>query len=920
VLFILLAFGLRLLNAEMFSFWTDEGLTPLRSGYTVPEILSNQVIIQEGVTNDTHPPFFFLILHFSRMVLGETDFAFRYPSLLASVLLLPLLAKMGQRMGGRRLGMVVALLTAVNPLQIWYANEARMYTLAVLLVTAASYVLWRLLAQANTVGKLPTPMLVRHLLLYIVLAGLAFYTHYFAVFLIMGQAVFWVLLLWRQGHKRLLAGTAVLALLIALPLIPFTIPRLFTAAEANYYTVSPWIILQDVVRFFALGRTADFQASGIILLNVGAFLLLLAGLWHLKRGWQPLFLLIWLLVVPVGLIIGSLVFKPMYQGVRHIMLGSPAFLLLLAWGILFLRECWLRAKKQPRLLWGLGLMAGLAVVTVGPIISLNNYYNGRFGKDDFRSLIEFVEARAGDNDVIVYNNAILLPLHEHYQQRADLAVTASPIYPKYANSSPAQLTELSQKYDRIWFVTDPPADGRDANGTVQQWLDTNLLLLGSTFFEANTVEVRVRVYDTRATNVTTLPTNGRSLNIQWPNYPQLVGMAWQVAEPVTQPAIWVDLFWQGEPPSETAGLLFQLAGADGRLDWQKTEATVSLNNQSWLPNSINRRSYVISLPNGTPPGRYTMLLQPQERSETPQLLAEPISIAEIVVAADTNIRPDWPVGSAQAIFKNGVVLQTVALTDKVVRPGHTLPITLLWQIDSQTALTDLQYELTITAKDDTILRNQIGLPGANWLTQWQPSQLLREPSGIYFPPDTPAGSYSLQMQLTQANELVAGRPFWWPIRSESVPVGTVEVIPWPLETSLPQNVTRVDAQFGDAIQLYGYDLAADPDSLQLTLYWQALAVPANNWLVFVHLLNESGEIVAQQDVIPAEGLRPTQGWRISEVITDMHQMPLPPDLGAGRYTVVVGLFEPDSFIRPFVRQNNLPQADNQLPLTGISLP
>lgn len=920
VLFILLAFGLRLYNAEMFSFWTDEGLTPLRAGYSVPEILSNQVIIQEGVTNDTHPPFFFLILHFSQILFGETDFAFRYPALLAGVLLVPLLAVLGKQMQGRWLGMVVALLTAVNPLQIWYANEARMYTLAVLLVTAASIILWRLLVRANTARKLPTASIIRYLLLYIVFAGLAFYTHYFSVFLIAGQGLFWVLILWRQGHKRLLAGTAALALLIALPLIPFTIPRLFTGAEANYYTVSPWIILQDVVRFFALGRTANFEASGIILLNIGALLLLLTGVWQIKVGWQRLFLLIWLLIIPFGLILGSILFKPMYQGVRHIMLGSPAFLLLLAWGVLFLREQWLRAKKQPRLLWGVGLLAGLSVVTVGPIISLNNYYNGRFGKDDFRSLIEFVEARAGANDVIVYNNAILLPLHEHYQQRSDLAATASPIYPKWAASSPAQLAELSQTYDRIWFVTDPPADGRDANGVVRQWLDSNLLLVGSTFFAAQTVEVRVRVYDTGAATVATLPANGRSLNIQWPNYPQLVAAAWRVAEPVSQPAIWVDLFWQGTSPATTDGLRFQLLEPNGRPGQQTVETAVSPDSQSWAAESLNRRSYVIPLPDGTPPGEYSVSVQPIEQTEIPKTLAEPVAIGVITVAADTSIGPDWPAGSAQVIFKNGLLLQALDLTDIVVRPGHTLPITLFWHVASQTNLANLQYELSVVAADGTVLREQRGLPGGNWLTAWQPDQLLREPSGLYFPPDTLPGSYQLQMQLTQEDEAVAGRPFYWPFSRESVPVGTVEVIPWPLETSLPQNVTRTEAQFGEAIQLYGYDLAMESAALQLTLYWQALAVPDKNWLVFIHITNEDGEIVAQQDVTPAEGLRPTQGWRSSELITDAHRLPLPANLPAGQYRIVVGLFEPDSFLRPFVSQNGHPLADNQLVLLELSLP
>ncbi|VAW38836.1 hypothetical protein MNBD_CHLOROFLEXI01-2613, partial [hydrothermal vent metagenome] len=859
MLLVLLAFGLRLYNAEMFSFWTDEGLTPLRSGYTVPDILSNRIIIQEGITNDTNPPFFFLILHFSRLLLGETDFAFRYPSLLAGVLLLPLLAMLGKRMRGKWLGVAVGLLTAVNPLQIWYANEARMYTVAIWLVTAASYVLWRLISQASHDKKLPTSFIMRHLLLYLLLAGLAFYTHYTAALLFMGQGLFWILILWRQGYRRLLVGTAVLATLIALPLVPYTVPRLFTAPEASFYAVSPWIVLQDVVRFFALGRSVDFEANGIILLNIGSFLLLLAGFWQIKVGWQRLFLLVWLLTIPIGLIIGSAIFKPMYQGVRHIMLGSPAFLLLLAQGIFFFVERRQQAKKQSRLLWSLGLLAGMSVVTIGPVTALNNYYNGRFGKDDFRTLIEFVEAQAGANDVIVYNNAILLPLHEHYQRRSDLDATASPIYPKYAESSPAQLEALSQTYDHIWFVTDPPADGRDANGAVRQWLDNNLLLVGSTFFEAQTVEVRVRVYDTGAAAVETLPENGRSLNIQWPNYPQLVGVAWQVAEPVSLPAIWLDLYWRGKPPAPTDGLRFQLRDTNGRSgEWVETAVAPTI--QSWTAESINRRRIIIPLPDGTPPGTYSIIVQPIERTEIPQTVAEAIPLGDIIVAADTSIGPNWPAGPPQAVFANGMLLQAVQLADRAVRPGHNLPITLLWRVASQTDLANLQYQLTVVAADGTVLREQRGLPGANWLTAWQPNQLLREPSGLYFPPETPPGTYRLEMQLTQGGEVVAGRPFYWPIQRDAAQVGTVEVTAWPLETALPQNVTRAETAFGDAIQLYGYDLSTEPDSVQLTLYWQATAVPDKNWLVFVHITNEAGEIVAQQDFIPAEGLRPTKGW------------------------------------------------------------
>ena len=143
ILTILLAYWLRLINLDAFSFWTDEGLTPLRSGYPLTEILSNRIIIQEGITKDTHPAFYYLIIHVTRQLFGVTDFAFRYPSLLAGVLLVPLMYQFGRRLRvvarsgdrphantetnqrtklqnrfGTDVGLLAALLVAVNPLQV----------------------------------------------------------------------------------------------------------------------------------------------------------------------------------------------------------------------------------------------------------------------------------------------------------------------------------------------------------------------------------------------------------------------------------------------------------------------------------------------------------------------------------------------------------------------------------------------------------------------------------------------------------------------------------------------------------------------------------------------------------------------------------------------------------------------------------
>ena len=57
--------------------------------------------------------------------------------------------------------------------------------------------------------------------------------------------------------------------------------------------------------------------------------------------------------------------------------------------------------------------------------------------------VRFIETRAGGQDAIVYNNAVLLPLHEHYRLRPDLTVTALPAYPQFATGQEPELAALA---------------------------------------------------------------------------------------------------------------------------------------------------------------------------------------------------------------------------------------------------------------------------------------------------------------------------------------------------------------------------------------------------------------------------------------------------------------------------------------------
>ncbi|MCP4415056.1 MAG: hypothetical protein GY805_00440 [Chloroflexi bacterium] len=908
ILLFLLAFWLRLHNIDAFSFWTDEGLTSLRSSYPIDKILSNRIIIQEGITNDTHPPLYYLIIHFSRFLFGGSDFAIRYPSTLASMLLLPLIYQFGRRLGGKRLGVVVVVLTAVNPLQITYAQEARMYTLLVLLAASTFYLLWRMLL---------TNKWRRYWLGYILLTGLMLYTHYSAVFLIATQFIFVGWLLWHNEQRRLVVGTAVLLFLIAIPLIPITVPRLFTGAETAYVRVSPLVIFQDVIRNFSFGTTLDFSEPLIQLLVMGTAVLLFIGLVTLQSWLHRLFLLSYLLAAPVAIVLLSII-KPMYLGVRHIMIGSPALILILAQAIIWLAASMKKknsAENSPtsyrKAGWGAAVAVATAVLSIGSIRSIDNLYNNDYYvKDNFRDLIQYIEQNAGENDIIIYNDGILLATHAQYQQR-NLPVTAVPIYPHHAPNSMEILPNLVAQYNRIWFLPDPPDDGRDNNKQVQAWLDDNLQRLGSHNTFGKGALLQVITYATAATQTAVLPTSAHPTTIEWPNLPTLTGIEIKFEQPTSLATLWLDLFWYGDAPTPKQQIRFILRGDDGQ-DWVMVERPFT-NSHTWTSGQQMRQSYPIGIPPGTPPGTYDLLIQP--------VGAEAYPVTTVRLAASNRLPHEVkrPFNQPAIIFQNDLNLIETIIPNEV-RPGHALPLHLYWQANTPLPSANLHYDLQIIAPDGTLLQQISGKPVPEWVEYWPEKSLLAAYEGVFFPPETKPGRYQIRWQLWDGDRIVEGRPFWWPISSESVSFGTIEVKSWPLQTSLPQNVPLVQAQFGDAIQLHGYEIEADEAALQLTLYWQALAVPDNDWYVFVHLLDEAGEIVAQRDVIPAEGLRPTQGWRSEEVITDVHQLLLPPDLPNGQYKVVVGLFEPDSFLRPFVTQNNLPQADNQLVLLETPLP
>jgi 4-amino-4-deoxy-L-arabinose transferase-like glycosyltransferase len=119
---------------------------------------------------------------------------------------------------------------------------------------------------------------------------------------------------------------------------------------------------------------------------------------------------------------------------------------------------------------------------------------------------------------------------------------------------------------------------------------------------------------------------------------------------------------------------------------------------------------------------------------------------------------------------------------------------------------------------------------------------------------------------------------------------------------LPQPTEhRLAADFGERIRLVGYEVESgavrESGVLTLTVQWQAQQQIQADYLLFVHVLDAQGNVVAQTDVPPAGPDLPTSAWHLNHYNRWFHPVRIPADVPAGTYWLALGLYHPHDFTR-----------------------
>lgn len=140
----LVGVGLRVLLLGSSGMGLDETVSVWLANHSVGEVLHWTARI------DQHPPLYYLLLHAWMGLNGASPYDVRLLSVLFGAATIPVIYLTGKRMAGATVGFAAAVLLALSPFNIRFAQDARMYTCLTFSAAVASYALVRLLTDSRT--------------------------------------------------------------------------------------------------------------------------------------------------------------------------------------------------------------------------------------------------------------------------------------------------------------------------------------------------------------------------------------------------------------------------------------------------------------------------------------------------------------------------------------------------------------------------------------------------------------------------------------------------------------------------------------------------------------------------------------------------------------------------------------------------
>lgn len=366
------------------SFWRDEAFTYLLAKQNILNIITI-------TAKDFNPPLYYFLVHFWMKIFGPSEISLRTISLILfwlTIYVLYMILRDIFNIPFKKIIMYL-FLAVLNPLLLYYAFEARMYTMLAFFAALSSYA-----------------FLTKRKKLFLLSTVLGLYTHYFMIFVSIMQ-IGWYLILHRKRRNRKELFHYLTPILFFLPWLLIVIKAKGMGADSFWIekpSLATFIQLPGII-FTGFENGLRFYHKEIARVSLGLLVLLGYGFVSLRKHVQPkktylLYIVLWGIGLPFLIALISLI-KPMF--LPRYLIFSTIGLLLLVFSVLE------HTPKLSRII--------IYLLLIGVSVNFHIQQVKDRKKSDLRRIIREIKYLAGPNDVMyVINELDYFPAQYYFDE------------------------------------------------------------------------------------------------------------------------------------------------------------------------------------------------------------------------------------------------------------------------------------------------------------------------------------------------------------------------------------------------------------------------------------------------------------------------------------------------------------------------
>ena len=248
-----------------------------------------------------------------------------------------------------------------------------------------------------------------------------------------------------------------------------------------------------------------------------------------------------------------------------------------------------------------------------------------------------------------------------------------------------------------------------------------------------------------------------------------------------------------------------------------------------------------------------------------------------------------------ADFSDQVRLVGYELEQVQAQPGDTVYLTLYWSALNAPAA-DYSISVHLVDENEIVQAQHDSYPATGSLptTDWPTVRIIPDRHAMRISETAPAPQ-RLRVDIGVYNYATGER---LPVGGQAyVSIGYVTIAPRPAADGIPNPVT---INFSDQVALVGFTadrrVMRPGETLDLGLWWEALAAPKTDYVVFAHLVLPPDAVWVGSDK-PLQAGAPAASWQPGQRIEAHYLLTLPKEAPAGVYFIEIGVYDPATVTR-----------------------